>query len=217
MKIVIVHHLNDVTHYLFSVPENRELKKDDLVLVRNSRGETPAICVCDSFEVNANILSALQARYGGKTLKQVIGTGHFARWGADEENAIKGERLTEDFCVGGKHCWQVKDADNLMCGEVCEGREDEGCEGCPLATAINKLAAYENTGLSPEQIQKAVNLLNDSFYDADIPKELSSWVERCTWHVRKCNELHTELEKYRSLGSVEQLEEMKARLEGLEK
>lgn len=217
MKIVIVHHLNDVTHYLFSVPENRELKKDDLVLVRNSRGETPAICVCDSFEVNANILSALQARYGGKTLKQVIGTGHFARWGADEENAIKGERLTEDFCVGGKHCWQVKDADNLMCGEVCEGREDEGCEGCPLATAINKLAAYENTGLSPEQIQEAVNLLNDSFYDADIPKELLSWVERCTWHVRKCNELHTELEKYRSLGSVEQLEEMKARLEGLEK
>ena len=217
MKIVIVHHLNDVTHYLFSVPENRELKKDDLVLVRNSRGETPAICVCDSFEVNANILSALQARYGGKTLKQVIGTGHFARWGADEENAIKGERLTEDFCVGGKHCWQVKDADNLMCGEVCEGREDEGCEGCPLATAINKLAAYENTGLSPEQIQEAVNLLNDSFYDADIPKELLSWVERCTWHVRKCNELHTELEKYRSLGLVEQLEEMKARLEGLEK
>lgn len=83
--------------------------------------------------------------------------------------------------------------------------------------AIDLLAAYENTGLTPEQIQEAVDLLNDSFYDADIPKELLSWVERCTWHVRKCNELHTELEKYRALGSVEYLAEMKFRLEGLEK
>lgn len=215
MKIVIVHHLNDSTHYLFSVPEDRELKKDDLVLVRNSRGETPAICVCDSFEVNANILSALQVRYGGKTLKQVIGTGHFTHWGMETKTSATAERLTVDFCVNGEHCWQVKGADNLMCGEVCEGREGDGCEGCPLAIAINKLAAYENTGLSPEQIQEAVNLLNDSFYDADIPKELLSWVERCTWHVRKCNELSTELEKYRALGSSEQSEEMKSRLEGL--
>lgn len=46
--------------------------------------------------------------------------------------------------------------------------------------AMMRLAAYENTGLSPEQIQEAVDLLNDSFYDADIPKELMSWVERCT-------------------------------------
>lgn len=84
-------------------------------------------------------------------------------------------------------------------------------------TTVNRLAAYESTGLSPEQIQEAVDLLNDSFYDADIPKELLSWVERCTWHVRKCNELHAELEKYRALGSVEDLAEMKFRLEGLEK
>ena len=46
MKIVIVHHLNDAQHYLFGVPEERDLKKDDLVLVRNSRGEVPAVCVC---------------------------------------------------------------------------------------------------------------------------------------------------------------------------
>ena len=84
-------------------------------------------------------------------------------------------------------------------------------------SAADRLAAYENTGLTPEQIQEAVDLLNDSFYDADIPKELLSWVERCTWHVRKCNELHTELEKYRALGSLEDLTEMKFRLEGLEK
>lgn len=56
MKIVIVHHLNDAQHYLFGVPEERDLKKDDLVLVRNSRGEVPAICVCDSFSVPENVL-----------------------------------------------------------------------------------------------------------------------------------------------------------------
>lgn len=31
MKIVIVHHLNDAQHYLFGVPEERDLKKDDLL------------------------------------------------------------------------------------------------------------------------------------------------------------------------------------------
>ncbi len=104
-----------------------------------------------------------------------------------------------------------------MCGGwgVVEGYELSTLQGMKAVT--NKLAAYENTGLSPEQIQEAVDLLNDSFYDADIPKELLSWVERCTWHVRKCSELHAELEKYRALGSVEDLAEMKFRLEGLEK
>ena len=65
MKIVIVHHLNDAQHYLFGVPEERDLKKDDLVLVRNSRGEVPAVCVCDSFSVPENVLEQLQKMYGG--------------------------------------------------------------------------------------------------------------------------------------------------------
>lgn len=69
MKIVIVHHLNDAQHYLFGVPEERDLKKDDLVLVRNNRGEVPAVCVCDSFSVPENVLEQLQKMYGGKTLK----------------------------------------------------------------------------------------------------------------------------------------------------
>lgn len=104
-----------------------------------------------------------------------------------------------------------------MCGGwgVIEGYELNTLQG--MSAVTNKLAAYENTGLSPEQIQEAVDLLNASFYDADIPKELLSWVERCTWHVRKCNELRIELEKYQALGSVEELIEMKSRLEGLEK
>ena len=53
-KIVIVHHLKDVQHYLFSVPDDQNLNKGDLVLVRNSRGEVPAVCVCSSFSVPEN-------------------------------------------------------------------------------------------------------------------------------------------------------------------
>lgn len=99
---------------------------------------------------------------------------------------------------------------------VCDGCKDN-CDRCSFKLAIERLAAYEDTGLTPEQIQEAVDLLNDSLYEADVPQELLSWVERCTWHVRKCNELRIELEKYQALGSIEELIEMKSRLEGLEK
>lgn len=85
MKIVIVQHLSDEHHYLFGVPEDRELKKDEFVLVRNSRGEVPAICVCDSFSVPDNVLEALQKKYGGKNLKFVIGSVAFLRLEQEKE------------------------------------------------------------------------------------------------------------------------------------
>ena len=45
-----------------------------------------------------------------------------------------------------------KRADNLECREVCERQEDNGCSGCPIAKAFDRLAAYENTGLEPDEI-----------------------------------------------------------------
>ena len=68
------------------------------------------------------------------------------------------ERLTYDFCIAGKHCWQVKGADNLECGEVCKSRDNEGCNGCPIANAFDRLAAIED-------------ILGDD-YDLDRLKEL---------------------------------------------
>ena len=105
-------------------------------------------------------------------------------------------------------CWEIIGTNSEMCRDTCDSVDDGGCDNCQIYKAIKKLAAYENTGLSPEQIQEAVDLLSDNFYDADIPKEIKSWVERCTWHVRKCNDLHAELEKYRKLGTAEELEEL---------
>ena len=62
------------------------------------------------------------------------------------------ERLTYDFALGGNHCWQVKGADNLECREVCERQGDDGCKTCPIAKAFDRLAAYEETGLEPEEV-----------------------------------------------------------------
>lgn len=67
------------------------------------------------------------------------------------------ERLTYDFAIGGNHCWQVKGADNLECREVCERQGDEGCKACPIAKTFDRLAAYEDTGLEPEEILRILD------------------------------------------------------------
>ena len=63
------------------------------------------------------------------------------------------ERLTYDCCFGDIHCWQVKGADDLECRQVCEEQGENGCKGCPIALAFNRLAAYEDTGLTAEEVQ----------------------------------------------------------------
>lgn len=197
-KIVIVHHLKDVQHYLFSVPDDQNLNKGDLVLVRNSRGEVPAVCVCSSFSVPENVLSTLQQRYGGKSLKPVIGIAKMTHFDDDkrhgQQKMYAEERLTEDFCVGGNHCWQIKEAGNELCKDVCKKMGNDGCKDCPIAKAIDKLAAYENTGVSPQELQEVVNLFSE-FIEPFVPAELQNWMERCTWHVRKCNDQHAEIER----------------------
>lgn len=65
------------------------------------------------------------------------------------------DRLTYDFQIGGSHCWQVKGADNLECREVCQRQEDRGCTDCPIAKAFDRLSAYEETGLEPEEVKYA--------------------------------------------------------------
>ena len=65
------------------------------------------------------------------------------------------ERLTYDFCVGDKHCWLVKGADNLECREVCRNQGENGCTDCHIAKAFDRLAAYEETGLEPEELAQA--------------------------------------------------------------
>lgn len=56
------------------------------------------------------------------------------------------ERLTEKvFAFNGTSCMQIKDCGNDTCDETCRNRTgNEGCEGCPIQIAIDKLAEYED-------------------------------------------------------------------------
>lgn len=48
--------------------------------------------------------------------------------------------------------WEVKGADGTPCDEVCENRFLSGCHDCQIQTAFDRLAAYEDTGLEPGDI-----------------------------------------------------------------
>lgn len=84
---------------------------------------------------------------------------------------------------------QVRKKDRLAGGDP-ESEFTE--EAAILTSAANLLKAYTRTGLAPADIQKAVDIINDAIQPDSLPVELKRWVERCTWHVRKCTELHSE-------------------------
>lgn len=46
-------------------------------------------------------------------------------------------------------CWQVHGADQNLCKQVCE--EYSNCKSCPIGRAIDRLAEYEDTGLTVER------------------------------------------------------------------
>lgn len=75
----------------------------------------------------------------------------------------------------------------------CEGTLVFPRDGIPINSAITRLAAYENTCLSPEDIQEAVDIVSSVFAASDLPTDLKSWVERCVWHVGQCDKLRKKL------------------------
>ena len=106
------------------------------------------------------------------------------------------ERLTYDFCVGNKHCWQVKGADNLECREVCRNQGEKGCTDCPIAKAFDRLAAYEETGLDPEELEEKQNEAYDLGYQSCLNYKGLRWDEA------------EELQRYREIGSIDRLREL---------
>lgn len=58
--------------------------------------------------------------------------------------------VLRDMCTWGR---DGQPTDEIGCPDICaECRE--GCECCPIQKAFNRLAEYENTGLSPEEIRE---------------------------------------------------------------
>ena len=83
------------------------------------------------------------------------------------------ERLTYDFAANGQHCWQVKGADNSTCDKICADQGNSGCKGCPIAKAFTLLAEYENTGLTPKEIQPYASMIKE---DIEHSKEFKKWL-----------------------------------------
>lgn len=100
------------------------------------------------------------------------------------------ERLTYDFCVGDKHCWQVKGADNLECREVCRNQGENGCTDCPIAKAFDRLAAYEETGLEPEEIRDSIGGISPICVQCDGKTSDGVVTEKCGYpdDITKCLE-----------------------------
>ena len=119
------------------------------------------------------------------------------------------ERLTYDFCVGNKHCWQVKGADNLECREVCRNQGENGCTDCPIAKAFDRLAAYEDTGLEPEKIEQ----LKGEVFGLKVDKQELEQAKRERRIIPKGYalvklKLLEELDNFRELGPIVRLREL---------
>lgn len=89
------------------------------------------------------------------------------------------ERLTYDFVVGENHCWQIHGADNELCEDVCKRYSESGCKNCPIGHAFDRLAAYEDIGLEPEEIVAAENLKHNCKIECLLKKynELSDMIK----------------------------------------
>lgn len=62
------------------------------------------------------------------------------------------ERLTESRIILNDKTvfYGLSKAPGKTCGELCE--KQESCDWCPVQEALHKLAAYENSGLTPEEV-----------------------------------------------------------------
>ena len=64
------------------------------------------------------------------------------------KNGIDGNYVHRNMCFYGVD-GHIDDCDG--CAEYCEGMEGE-CDGCAIQECFNRLAEYEDTGLTPEKI-----------------------------------------------------------------
>lgn len=65
------------------------------------------------------------------------------------------ERLT----INNNGCNEIIECGNELCEDICRINGD--CKACPIKIAIDRLAAYEDTGLTPDQIQEIDKLYKE--------------------------------------------------------
>jgi len=67
-----------------------------------------------------------------------------------DSSVVENGYTLKDLCTFGR---DGEPTDELGCEENCENC-DFNCYECPIQEAFNRLAEYENTGLSPDEIRK---------------------------------------------------------------
>lgn len=107
------------------------------------------------------------------------------------------ERLTYDYRYGLGHFIQVKGAGNLTCTEVCDKRGVEGCSGCPIDNAFNRLGEIEDILGDTYDLDHLRDLVEA---DRDgrcvvLPCKIGTPVYRILWHCG-CAALDDESYKY---------------------
>lgn len=58
---------------------------------------------------------------------------------------------------------------------MCQIQGDKGCKDCPIAAAFDRLAAYEDTGLTPEEVQQ----MRWISVEERLPEEKQRVIVRC--------------------------------------
>lgn len=113
------------------------------------------------------------------------------------------ERLT-DICWGNLDPWECCGQDHY-CQRGCH--EKGGCaNGCIVPKIYSRLAAYEDTGLEPEEIEDLVSgreITPEAEYA--INKHANSLIERMDALLHQDD---SELAAYRALGSIAHLREL---------
>lgn len=64
------------------------------------------------------------------------------------KSSVIEEYVLKDMCTFGR---DGEPTDESGCSEICDENHLD-CERCPIQKAFNRLAEYENTGLSPDEV-----------------------------------------------------------------
>lgn len=114
------------------------------------------------------------------------------------------ERLTE--YVDGKYI-RIKGTKSLY--------PKEERDGAPLSNAIARLAAYEESGLEPEELEENQNEAYDRGYQCGMNYSGRRWTEAFEIGYQSCLKYKglrwdeaEELQRYREIGSIDRLREL---------
>lgn len=95
--VLVKHQLSGNGPYLFAVPEGRNLKREQTVIVDTRKGiATDGVCVADSFMADDTVLNALVLLSGAKLpLRRVLGEHQVIIWEEEKDEPEVAENKSE--------------------------------------------------------------------------------------------------------------------------